>query len=41
MVGGLVPKTFHVLVVVPFALPTMAVGAETLINTFTIENRTA
>ena len=28
MVCGLVPDTFHVLIVVPFALPTMALPAQ-------------
>jgi hypothetical protein len=41
MVCRLMADALHVLVVVPLTLPTMAVIAQALINTFTIENGTA
>jgi hypothetical protein len=40
MVCWLMADTLHVLVVVPLALPTVAVIAQALINTFAIENGT-
>jgi hypothetical protein len=41
MVCWLMADTLHVLVVVPLALPTVTVIAQTLINTFAIENGAA
>jgi hypothetical protein len=41
MVGWLMADTLHIRVVVPLALPTVAVIAQTLINPFAIENGTA
>jgi hypothetical protein len=41
MICWLMTDTLHVFVVVPLTLPTMAVIAQALINTFTIENGTA
>jgi hypothetical protein len=41
MVCWLMTDTLHVLVVVPLALPAMAVIAQALINPFAIENGTA
>jgi len=41
MICWLMANALHILVVVPLALPTVAVIAQALINTFTIENGTA
>jgi len=41
MVCWLVADTLHVRVIVPLALPTMAVIAQVLIDTFAVENGTA
>jgi hypothetical protein len=41
MVCWLMADTLHVLVVVSFALPTVAVIAQALINPFAIQNSTA